>query len=60
MNPTILWTGITKIASLFISKKRVVGWVSAIAIAVGAAAAGMQTTEFKEAVCGAPILEPVK
>lgn len=44
----------------FISKKRLIGWVSAAIIAAGAAAAGMQTPEFKEAVCGAPILEPVK
>jgi hypothetical protein len=48
-----------KIGSMFITKKRVIGWVSALALAGGAVAAGMQTTEFKEAVCSAPVLAPV-
>lgn len=54
MNPLIL----TKILELFISKKRVIGWISAVVFVLGAAAASMQTAEFKDAVCSAPIIAP--
>lgn len=54
MNPIIL-----KIASMFINKRRVIGWVSALAIAAGAVAAGMDSKDFKDAVCSAPVLEKV-
>ncbi|WP_155722559.1 hypothetical protein [Bdellovibrio bacteriovorus] len=50
---------IKRVGAMFISKKRLVSWGSAIAIALGAAAVGMQTSEFKEAVCGAPTLAPI-
>lgn len=49
-----------KLADMFLTKKRVIGWISAVAIALGAAAAGMQSTEFKEAVCGAPVIEKIE
>ena len=39
------------------TKKRVVGWIGAVAIALGAAAAGMKSTEVREAVCGATLIE---
>ncbi|MBX2986486.1 MAG: hypothetical protein KF802_01185 [Bdellovibrionaceae bacterium] len=39
------------------SKKTLIRWIAPIGIALGAAAAGMQNAEFKEAVCGAPVLE---
>lgn len=56
MNPLIL----TKLIEMFVSKKRVIGWVSAVAIALGAAAAGMQSAEFKDAVCSAPVITPIE
>lgn len=37
-------------------KKKVIGWVSAALMAVAAAAVGMQTPEFKQAVCDAPVV----
>lgn len=46
-----------KLVSMFLNKKRIIGWISAVGLAVGAAVAGMQTPEFKEAVCSAPIIE---
>lgn len=52
MNPILL-----KIAGAFINKKRVIGWISAAVIAGGAVATGLQTQEFKDAVCSAPVLE---
>ena len=50
---------LSKIIEMFVDKKRVIGWLSAIALAVGAAFASMQTQEFKDAVCAAPVLSPV-
>lgn len=52
MNPVL-----ALLASKFLSKKRIIGWGAAIAFAVGGAAAGMQTQEFKDAVCGAAVIE---
>lgn len=49
-----------KVFGMFVTKKRIIGWVSAVALAIGAAAAGMNTPEFREAVCSAPVLEQVK
>ena len=49
-----------KIIGMFITKKRMIGWGATIIISLSAAAAGMQTHEFKEIICGAPILDPVK
>jgi len=40
----------------FMPKKKVVGWISAAIMAVAAAAVGMQTAEFKSAVCDAPVV----
>lgn len=60
MNPVLVWTGIKKVAGMFITKKRMVQWGSAIVFAIGAGAIGMQQPEFKAAVCGAPTLEAEK
>lgn len=48
---------IQKIIEIFLDKRRVIGWISAAMIAVGAAYAGMSTKDFKDAVCGAPVIE---
>ena len=53
MNPLIILAAVKKIGGMFITKKRVVGWLAAIALGVGAVAAGMSNPEFKEAVCSA-------
>lgn len=50
---------IQKVITMFITKKRMIGWGASVAFAILAAAAGMKTPEFKEAVCGAPELTPV-
>lgn len=49
---------IAKIIEMFVSKKRLIGWGAAVALAVGAAASGMQTEEFKSIVCAAPVINP--
>lgn len=46
-----------RILSTIITKKRMIGWASAIGLAIGATAAGMKTDEFKSAVCEAPVIE---
>lgn len=46
-----------KILTALVTKKRLIKWVSALALAVGAAVASMQTSEFKAIVCDAPALE---
>lgn len=38
-------------------KKKVIGWISAGLIAVAAAAMGMQSAEFKSAVCDASVVQ---
>ena len=48
---------ISRIIGLFVDKKKIIAWLSAGALVLGSAAAGMQTKEFKDAVCSAPILE---
>lgn len=48
---------IKKLVLAVFTKKRIVGWIGAAAIALGAAAAGMQSKEVREAVCGAQIIE---
>ena len=53
MNPLIILAAVKKIGGMFITKKRVVGWLAAVALGVGAVAAGMSNPEFKEAVCSA-------
>jgi hypothetical protein len=45
-----------KLASAFFTKKRMIGLGAAIAMVLGAAATGIKTDEFKEAVCGAPVI----
>jgi hypothetical protein len=61
MNPLIILAGLKKIGSYFITKKRVIGWIAAVALAVGAAAAGMSTEEFRQAVIDAPVIkQPVE
>lgn len=49
-----------KMVAAFISKKRVIGWVSAVVIAFAAGALGMSTGEIKDAICSTPAIEPVK
>lgn len=51
MNPIL-----EKIISTFVDKKRIIGWGSAILMVIGAALASMQTSEFKAAVCDAPVI----
>lgn len=55
MNPIQMILG--KLVSTFLTKKRVIGWVSALAILGGAAAASMDSKEFKSIVCEAPTIE---
>jgi hypothetical protein len=52
MNPIL-----AKLASVFLNKKKVIGWIASAAMVALAAAAGMQTQEFKDAVCSAPVVE---
>lgn len=58
MNPIQLIIG--KLVSTFVTKKRIIGWVSALAILGGAAAASMDSKEFKSIVCEAPVIEVTK
>lgn len=51
---------IAKLVGIFLNKKRIIGWISAVGFVAGAAAAGMHNAEFKEAVCGAPVIAEVK
>lgn len=51
---------IKKLVEMFISKKRIIGWVAAAGFVVGGAALSMETKEFKEAVCGAPVIEKIE
>lgn len=46
-----------RILGFFVSKKRVIKYLSALGLALGALMAGMQTQEFKDAVCSAPVLD---
>lgn len=48
---------ISKLVATFLTKKRIIGWVSALAILGGAAAASMESKEFKSIVCEAPTIE---
>ena len=48
---------LSRIIGAIFGKRRVIGWGAAVAMAIGAAAMGMQTSEFKSAVCDAPVLE---
>lgn len=48
------------IALKIFSKKTIARWIAPAIFALIAAAAGMQTDEFKTAVCGAPSFEEVK
>lgn len=50
---------IQKMIEMFISKKRIIGWVAAAGFVVGGAALSMDTKEFKESVCGAPVIEKI-
>lgn len=62
MNPLAILGGMMfqKIVGLFVTKKRVIGWGAAVVLAVGAAATGMKTQEFKDTVCGADAIEQVE
>lgn len=51
---------IMRIIGLFVNKKKVVGWIAAPLLVLGAAAAAMSTQEFKDAVCAAPVIEVPK
>lgn len=53
MNPGILAT----LAGVFLSKKRIIGWVSAVVFVAGAAATAMSSEDFKASVCGAPVIQ---
>ena len=56
MNSIIL----AKLASIFLDKKRIISWVSAVLFSIAAAAVGMAQPDFKDAVCGAPNIEEKK
>ncbi len=53
MSPLIILAAVKKIGGMFFTKKRVVTWLSAVLLGVGAVAAGMSNPDFKEAVCSA-------
>jgi hypothetical protein len=46
-----------EIALKIFSKERIIGWISAVAFVIGAAAVGMQQDDFKKSVCGAPAIQ---
>lgn len=46
-----------KILEMFLTKKRIIGWISAAVFAGGAVAVGMKGDEFKKAVCDAPVIQ---
>lgn len=48
---------LSKIVETILTKKRIIGWVSALAILGGAAASSMDSKEFKSIVCEAPTIE---
>lgn len=48
---------VQKIVTMFINKKRLIGWGAAVAFAVGGAAVSMDSAEFKKAVCDSPVIE---
>lgn len=48
---------VVEILKKIFSKKTLIRWIAPMGLALGAAAAGMQNAEFKEAICGAPVLE---
>lgn len=48
---------VERLIGVFIDKKRVIGWISAVVIAVSAVAAGLSSQEFKDAVCAGPVIE---
>lgn len=54
--PTVL----SRIFGLFVNKKKVLGWIAAPILVLVAVAAGMDTTEVRDAVCGAPLIEVPK
>lgn len=43
---------IARLIAAFVDKKKIIGWISAAAIAIVAAGMGMQSTELKSAICG--------
>ena len=47
---------VQRIIEFFVDKKKLVGWISAIGIAIAAAAVGMSSKDFKDAVCSAPLV----
>lgn len=47
MNSIIL----QKLISMFVSKKKIIGWISAIVIGAVALFAGMSSQEVKDAIC---------
>lgn len=61
MNPilakVLIMEALKRLGLFFFSKKRIIGWIGAAAIAVGATLAGLQSKEVKEAVCGASVIE---
>lgn len=50
---------IMKILEQFLDKKRIIGWISAAVIAIGATYVGMSINDFKSAICTAPVIEAV-
>ncbi len=48
--------------SVFISKKRIIGFIGAIVIAAAAAVTAIDASELKSAICDAPtiVIQPVK
>ncbi len=48
MNPLLM-----RMVSFFVNKKKLIGWAAAGLFAVGSAAVGLSSQEFKDAVCAA-------
>lgn len=48
-----------KLGSLFFTKKRIVGWIAAVVLAVAAVGSGMSIQDLKAAIADAPVLNPI-
>lgn len=46
---------LVKLAQLFLSKKKIIGWISAVILAALSMVVGMNAQEFKDAVCSAEL-----
>lgn len=56
----LFMAAVKKLGSLFFTKKRIVGWIAALVLAIAAASSGISVEDLKAYIADAPVIAPAE